>query len=126
MEGDSARSEDSDLFILHGSVKPSEALYASFLVVYDYRDPFDINRWTFGPHATFKAGGFHATVEGYGQLGERETDSPFSAGEANYAAFLASARVGYTMDSTDKLTLPANRSSEMSSTSPSRSPVREG
>ncbi len=104
-EGESASGEDADLFILHGSVKPTEALYASLLVVYDYRDPFDINRWTFGPHATFETGGFHAAVEGYGQIGERKTDSPFSAGEADYAAFLASARVGYTMDSPYKPTL---------------------
>lgn len=104
-EGDLAGGDDADLFIFHGSVKPTEALYVSFLVVHDYHDPFDINRWTFGPHATFEAGGFHATIEGYGQLGERETASAFSAGEADYAAFLASARVGYTRDSTEKLTL---------------------
>lgn len=99
-EGDVAGDrEDVDLFMFHGSVNPTKALYASLLVVHDYSDVMNSHRWTVGPYATFKAGGFNCRAEGYGQFGD--------VGTYDYSSFMGSVRAGYTFDAAWAPTLDA-------------------
>jgi len=88
---------DRDLAILHGRFEPVDGVYTSLIAVWDGLEDKNSRRWTIGPYMKIKINGFHSVVESYGQFGRM--------GDNDYCAYMASGRVGYTIDALWKPTV---------------------